>query len=64
MEGNLSETPFDQLLLKLWKEHATGILKITSREDDTETVERRFNQKAERVYRYYQTALRRLGAGP
>ena len=29
-----------------------------------ETVERRFNQKAERVYRYYQTALRRLGAGP
>ena len=42
IQGSLSEKPFDNLLLQLWKNRATGSLKVTSHEEDGETVERKF----------------------
>jgi len=40
--GNLSEKPFDDILLQLWKNRTTGILKISTHEEDGETVSRKF----------------------
>ena len=41
-EGDISTTPFDKLLLRIWKAGLTGLLIIESIEEDNETAERRF----------------------
>jgi len=40
--GKLADTPFDRLLLNIWKEHMTGILRIASLDDNGGSVERAF----------------------
>ena len=40
--GNLADTPFDHLLLRIWGEHLTGILRIKTSENGGGVVERAF----------------------